>query len=174
MANNFNGHVIIENSNSYLNVINCYTPIKSSVTKLTIGDIRELSMNAFTDCEQLTDVTFADDCCITNLPSRLFMNCPKLQSITIPYCVQQIGPLCFANCTSLSNVTFTNPSRSTRIYSNAFLDCPLGDESRRAIEAARIPNDSRFSKFKNKIRNIKHQLGRLIRRHHQLHENILH
>ena len=54
----------------------------------------------------LTKVSFADNCQITEIGFFAFEGCTALQSFQVPLSVTEIGPLAFALCTSLSKFEF--------------------------------------------------------------------
>jgi hypothetical protein len=58
---------------------------------------------------------------VRSIGTRVFVNCSKLSSITIPSSVTSIGTNAFSSCTSLTSVTI--PSNVTNIGHQAFSGC---------------------------------------------------
>jgi len=87
--------------------------IPSSV--ITIGGY------AFSSCNSLISVTFAEPSKIENINTGLFSDCGSLKNIIIPSSVTSIDNNAFICCTSLEKITI--PSSVTSIGENAFTCC---------------------------------------------------
>ena len=87
--------------------------IESGIT--TIGNY------AFFDCENLSSVTFGDNCQLTTIGDYAFNWCISLTSIVIPDSVTTIGDDAFGSCDSLTSIVI--PDSVTTIGDYAFEDC---------------------------------------------------
>ncbi len=79
--------------------------------------------NAFEGCEKLESITIPST--VTEIGASAFHGCASLQSVTIPASVETIGGYAFADCTSLSSVTIA--SASTVAETTAFENTPWRD-----------------------------------------------
>ncbi len=61
---------------------------------------------AFSNCHNLTDVTFSPDCKITKLGNDTFSNCNNLKNIILPDSLTEIGSGAFSECNNLTNIAF--------------------------------------------------------------------
>lgn len=77
-----------------------------------------INNNAFGCCAELTTVEFSDK--VTYIGSA-FVNCTKLNSITLPNALNTIASTAFSNCTGLTSVTIPNSVISINGY--AFNKC---------------------------------------------------
>ena len=68
----------------------------------------EIEDKAFMDCFNLEEVTFAENCVLSDLGEAAFKNCVALKSIAIPNGVTKLNPYTFYNCRSLKTVTLPN------------------------------------------------------------------
>ncbi len=96
------------------------TTLKSVVIPASITTIEA---NAFSDCTNLTSVTFAEGSQLTSIGGKAFHYCDNLQSIVIPAGVTSIGNETFRYCKSLTSVTFAEGSQLTSIGGYAFYNC---------------------------------------------------
>ena len=84
---------------------------------------------AFEDCTKLESVTLPSS--VEEIGCNAFYNCTSLKSITIPKKVKEIQYNTFQNCTSLTNVTI--PESVTEIQSDAFNGCT-------SLQSITLPN----------------------------------
>ena len=68
--------------------------------------VREIGPRAFSDCWNLTNVTFASDSGLTTVGESAFTNCISLTSITFPKTLSRLGANCFHGCMNLTDVYF--------------------------------------------------------------------
>jgi hypothetical protein len=87
--------------------------IESIEIKEGVTDIGALS---FTDCENLTSVTFPTT--LKSIGACAFCNCHSLKSIAIPYGIEQINDSAFLGCSSVNAVYL--PDSLKTIGKNAF------------------------------------------------------
>lgn len=87
--------------------------------------------SAFSYCSSLESAAFEN--AVGPLPSAMFMNCPKLQSVSIPHATN-IGSNAFLSCTSLLEANFPEV---TNIDGGAFSGCT-------ALESVNFPKLTRI------------------------------
>lgn len=86
--------------------------------------VRTIGINkVFSECENLTDVTFADNAQLTFLGLATFSGCKSLKAITIPAGVGSIEFEVFYNCESLARIDFAEGSEVRFIGNHAFAGC---------------------------------------------------
>ena len=68
--------------------------------------VREIGPRAFSDCWNLTNITFASDSGLTTVGESAFTNCTSLTSITFPKTLSRLGANCFHGCQNLTDVYF--------------------------------------------------------------------
>ena len=68
--------------------------------------VREIGPRAFSDCWNLTNITFASDSGLTTVGEGAFTNCTGLTSITFPKTLSRLGVNCFHGCINLTDVHF--------------------------------------------------------------------
>ena len=78
--------------------------------------------------ENLYEVNFASNSNIKIIPARAFQSCEKLEEITIPKSVVEIGGYAFMHCNLLKNVYFENASKLKIIGIEAFYGCEKLEE----------------------------------------------
>lgn len=98
--------------------------VEISATVETLGD------GAFSLCERLTAVNFAQGSALKTIGKSVFINCISLQMIEIPATVETLGEGAFDYCKSLAAVEFEQKSELKSIEKNVFSEC----ESLRTIE----------------------------------------
>ena len=86
------------------------------------------SYSAFTSCEKLTSVTFANGPngeapVITSIGDYCFNYCSALETITIPDTVTYLGQYTFGGCTNLTNAILPTNSEFTIINYGTFTYC---------------------------------------------------
>ena len=69
--------------------------------------VREIGPRAFSDCWNLTNVTFASDSALATVGEGAFTNCTSLASIKFPKTLSRLGANCFHGCISLADVYFS-------------------------------------------------------------------
>ena len=103
---------------------------------------------AFSNCENLVSVTFAEDSRLTSVGVSAFAGCEALFAIALPDSVLSVGNSAFSGCTALSSVGFGEgvqtigssafascyalktiviPASVTSIQSNSFSSCALAE-----------------------------------------------
>ena len=83
--------------------------------------LTSLGANVFSNCRNLTSVTFAPDCRLKELPGNAFYGCTTLTSITLPEMLTSIGSFAFYGCSALAGITI--PEGVEEIPSNCFSGC---------------------------------------------------
>ena len=82
---------------------------KANLKKVVLPQsLIEIEDKAFMDCFNLKEVTFAENCVLSDLGEAAFKNCIALKSIAIPNGVTKLNPYTFYNCRSLKTVTLPN------------------------------------------------------------------
>ena len=95
---------------------------KSLVEKVVIGSgITRIGKYYFKNHTNLKDVTFEENCMLTEIAQCAFASCTGLTSISIPASVTNIINNSFENCTGLTSVTIGDGV--TTIGSHAFREC---------------------------------------------------
>ena len=101
-----------------LEVIGSYAFSNSGLVSVTIPAKVVLGEDAFSDCEKLQSVTFAEG--ITSIPNYAFVCCTSLKTVNIPNGVTRIGYSAFAE-SSIETVTI--PGTVKEIGDYAFYKC---------------------------------------------------
>lgn len=85
------------------------------------ASIEKVGKSVFNGCSTLESVTFENNIKFTVLESNFFKGCEKLNAITIPLSVTDIGSYAFSGCASLTDIVI----RDTVSYvgSSAFAGC---------------------------------------------------
>ena len=68
--------------------------------------VREIGARAFSDCWNLSNITFAAGSGLTTIGDSAFTNCISLTSITLPKTLSRLGAGCFQGCAQLTDVYF--------------------------------------------------------------------
>ena len=68
--------------------------------------VREIGARAFSDCWNLTNVTFAAGSGLATIGDGAFTNCISLASIKFPKTLSRLGAGCFQGCAQLTDVHF--------------------------------------------------------------------
>ena len=91
-------------------------------SELTIpANVTEIGFRAFTYCEKLITVNFAEGSRLTRIGDEAFYYCVGLTSITIPKSLKSIGDFAFYRCAKLTSITI--PDGVTSIGDGAFEYC---------------------------------------------------
>ena len=85
----------------------------------TIYRIIKIDNEVFKDCDKLQSVTIPDT--VTEIGESAFENCRSLEKINIPESLTKLGNRAFANCKSLANITL--PNDIIEIGNGAFGGC---------------------------------------------------
>lgn len=75
--------------------------------------VKNIVGEAFSGCGKLTEVTFGEDCQLSEIGENAFAMCRGLTSITIPSSVKIISDLAFDNCTGLTEINYNAECDST-------------------------------------------------------------
>lgn len=95
---------------------------KDEINTVFIGEnVTSIGVEAFYNCTNLEEVTFAEGSQLETIGDAAFSGCEKLPSITFPNSVTAIGNYAFNICTSLSSITI--PASVTSIGCYAFHSC---------------------------------------------------
>ncbi len=103
----------------------CVTKIGSmgfynaKINSINLENITEIGSNAFSGCDNLTEVTWPAK--VNVLPTSIFNSCNNLETVIIPDTVTEINDYSFYLCTSLKNIQL--PSSLKTIGRYAFLNC---------------------------------------------------
>ena len=68
--------------------------------------VREIGARAFSECWNLSNITFAAESGLTTIGDSAFTNCISLTSITLPKTLSRLGAGCFQGCAQLTDVYF--------------------------------------------------------------------
>ena len=68
--------------------------------------VREIGARAFSDCWNLTNITFASGSGLATVGDSAFTNCISLTSIMFPKTLSRLGAGCFQGCAQLTDVYF--------------------------------------------------------------------
>lgn len=82
-------------------------------------NVKAIGSNAFEDCKQLTEVTFAEG--VTTIGGSAFLNCTALRQIILPRSVTGIGMFLFKHCTALESADIR--SQLTLLSEYTFCGC---------------------------------------------------
>lgn len=85
--------------------------------------ITSLGDYAFSNCSNLTSVTFEENSQLTSINSYAFYGCSSLTSIEISNSVTSIRDYAFDSCRGLTSITFGENSKLASIGSSAFQYC---------------------------------------------------
>ncbi len=83
--------------------------------------ITSIGKYAFSECDNLTSVIFAEDSEMKIIGANAFENCNKLTSITLPNTVTDINRFAFSNCVNLEELGM--PTSLKNIGTKAFTHC---------------------------------------------------
>ena len=101
---------------------------KSAVNVVLPEDITRVRRQAFLECDKLESITINAAC--KSIGELAFSLCTALKSVELPEGLEQIGAQAFKNCTSLSSVKIPD---GCKVKSRAFERC-------KALESVVIPN----------------------------------
>lgn len=100
-----------------------------TVTEIIIpASVETIASSAFSECDQLESVTFAEGSALTSLGRSAFAGCSSLQEITIPKGVTKFNEHTFNGCTSLKKIAFEKGSQIQNIGDRGMLGCTSLEE----------------------------------------------
>ena len=92
--------------------------LRDGISSLFIGEqVESIGENAFINCYKLDDVSIPNS--VTSIGYKAFCSCSSLTSITLPNSVTSIGEYAFCYCSSLTSVTSlscTPPSCGSNVF----------------------------------------------------------
>ena len=95
---------------------------RSDISSLRIGSaVRRIGANAFSGCDNITDLSFDKDCVLEEIESYAFSGCTAVGSIILPNSLISIGDYAFYGCSSAN--TLLLPADLESIGSYAFQNC---------------------------------------------------
>lgn len=83
------------------------------------GGVTSIGSCAFAECENLTEVIF-EGTNVNAIGWGAFLNCNRLNSVSLPVSLRRIGAVAFANCRSLNSIKI--PAQC-RVEDQAFVSC---------------------------------------------------
>ena len=102
----------------------------TNITSINIpGSIEKIGYEAFNDCAELTTVIFEDGTAPLEIGALkeggvgVFLNCKKIERLTIPNRTTYIGENAFSGCSLLTDVGLNSDSQLQRIGPSAFDGC---------------------------------------------------
>ena len=112
----YNGSLV----NSYIIYKNAFS--NKDITSVNIGPtVSEIMGHAFSDCSNLSTLTFEEDCTLTDISNYAFADCTKLRSVILPNSLRNLGEGTFRNCGQLESVLL--PANLDNIGAAAFYNC---------------------------------------------------
>lgn len=96
------------------------------------ASLLEICDDAFSGCEYLTEIHFAEGCKLHYIGDSAFSDTP-LKRVTLPPTVRQISDDAFAKCRNLISINFGDLSSLLRIGDSAFSECT-------SLETAALPH----------------------------------
>lgn len=94
----------------------------SGIVSLSIPKyVAEIREGAFSNCKELTEITFDAEITLSNVGKNAFENCVKLESITLPDGVLTLGDGALSGCTALKTASLPHSLLSLGDY--AFSGC---------------------------------------------------
>lgn len=82
----------------------CFTGCKSLNKIITTSENKEIGINAFSHCTNLSSVYFEQGLVVLN--EYVFSNCNALTYVKIPFSTEYIGDYCFWSCSSLKCIDY--------------------------------------------------------------------
>lgn len=82
-----------------------------------------IAQEAFWECSNLTEVVFEENCNVSKIQTRAFYRAIKLESLTIPKSVTEIGDEAFGACYVLKDLTFAAGGTALEIGKSVFYEC---------------------------------------------------
>lgn len=132
--------------------------VDSGLVSVSIPEyVVEIREGAFSNCKELTEITFNAESTLSNVDENAFENCVKLESITLPNgtltlgrgalsgCINlktaslphgllTLGDYAFSGCEKLETVTFRGASNLNYLGKDAFYNCA-------SLKAFAVPSD---------------------------------
>ena len=101
-------NIVIENGMKGIGP-NAFANDYLALTSVTIpASVTFIGNSAFSNCSNLTTVTFDGTPTLTSIGGGAFLNCTGLTSVTIPASVKSIGDWIFQDCSNLASVTLNS------------------------------------------------------------------
>ncbi len=97
---------------------------ETEIVSVTVpASVKEISTSAFSTCESLTEVIFAEECGLLTIGEGAFKYCSALTTFTIPKSVMTLSKEAFRDCASLESVVFEEGTLIEVIGDTAFYNC---------------------------------------------------
>lgn len=106
-----------------------------SEIKLDGASLEEICEKAFKDCKKLKTIDLSTCSQLSKIEKNMFESCEKIESITLPKSITEIGLRAFRFCTALKNINLSDLAL-TSIGEATFVDC----QSIEAIDLSKSVN----------------------------------
>ena len=90
--------------------------------KLDGASLEEICENTFKDCKKLSAMDLSTCSKLSKIEKNMFENCEKIERITLPDTITEIGGSAFQNCAALKNIDLSKLAL-TSIGGQAFYGC---------------------------------------------------
>ena len=87
------------------------------------GSLKMIGDYAFSDCSQLSEITFDPETELEEIKKRAFSYCASLTEISLPGSLKMVGDYAFYGCDQLSEITFDPETELEEIKQYAFHYC---------------------------------------------------
>lgn len=109
-----------------------------SLTRLSVGGVREIGESAFFGCRSLASARFERG--LQEVGDSAFAGCEALAQVTLPWGTEHVGRMAFFGCSRLS---FAKLPAATRVEDFAFDGCAQGLRVFGGVHVGRIPEQMR-------------------------------